>query len=256
MSIPVTSRVERYVPLDDIAVRNEGGERIIDAYAATFGVRQEIKDGEGHYMEEIAATAFDRTIAQRSNRLQVLYNHGKTIYGTPSERFSMPYGVPLEVRPDGRGLFTSTKVSNTPLGDEVLELVQSGAVRGQSFAGAWVSTEAGQGERGGLPVKIRTEIAMREFGVTPFPAYVDASIIGVRNEAAEMLATLSTEEIVEHLLSLPSEQRSQLLEALTAPADPGTGDDDPADPRTEVGPTRTRGIRDRMLRELALGGIK
>lgn len=252
----ITHRVERYVPLDDISVRTEGGDRIIDAYAATFGDRQEIRDAEGHYLEEIDPAAFDRTLAQRGDRLQVLYNHGKTIYGTPSERFSMPYGTPLEVRPDGRGLFTSTRVANTPLGDEVLELVNTGAVRGQSFAGGFLSTRPVQGERGGLPVKVRTEIALREYGLTPFPAYQSAQVVGVRAEAMHLLAEMDTETLVAHLCELPVERRDALLDALSAAADPGTSDpDDAADPGTDVTPQLTAGQRAARIRELTLQGV-
>lgn len=219
----LSTRVERYMPLDDIQVRSEGGERIIDAYAAVFNARQEIRDQEGHYLEVIDPGAFSRTIEQRSGRFQVMFNHGKTMHGTPSERFSMPYGVPVEVRADQTGLFTSTKVAKTPLGDEVLELVESGAVRGQSFSGSFLATSRQQARtRGDLPVYTRTEISMREYGVTPFPAYEDARVVGVRSEAAELLDSLSTDELAEFLRSLTEPARADLVAVLSDLADTST----------------------------------
>lgn len=252
----MTLTAERYIPLDDIAVRSEGGQRIIDAYAAAFGVRQEIRDREGHYLEELSGTSFDRTIAQRSGRFQVIFNHGKTLYGTPAERFSMPYGTALDVKADQRGVFTSTQVANTPLGDEILELVESGAIKGQSFSGEWKTTRPGSAERGGLPVKIRTEVMMREYGLTPFPHYSAAAVVGVRAELAEM----PTEDLVEHLLGLPEGERSDLLTALTAAAAAATGtgtgtDEAPGPPDAPVAPAN-RGVLLAQLRQLDLECIR
>ena len=110
---------QRYAPINDLSTRSEAGARYIDAYAAVFRTEQEIRDREGHYMERIADGAFDRTLSQRGTNFQVLFNHGRTIHGDSSERYSMPYGVPAEVRTDARGVWTSTKVMDTPLGDEV-----------------------------------------------------------------------------------------------------------------------------------------
>ena len=107
--------VERFAPLSDCATRTENGERYIDALAAVFDTPQEIRDRDGHYMEVIDPAAFNRTIEQRgANGFQVMFNHGKTMYGTPSERYSMPYGVPVDVRPDARGLVTTTRMLSTP----------------------------------------------------------------------------------------------------------------------------------------------
>lgn len=173
----------RYAPLDDLQVRSSSTGRVLEAYAATFGRDQEIRDRDGHYMERIAPSAFDRTIGQRGTNFQVLFNHGRTIHGDSSERYSMPIGVPIEVRPDGRGLFTRTEIANTELGDEVIELANAGALRGMSFSGQFRSTRAaGKSSENGLPVKERTEIAMIEYGPTPFPAYSDAAIVAVRSE--------------------------------------------------------------------------
>lgn len=176
---------QRYAPIDDLATRSEGGARFIDAYAAVFSREQEIRDREGHYMERIAPTAFDRTLSQRGSNFQVLFNHGRTIHGDSSERYSMPYGVPAEVRADARGVWTSTKIMDTPLGDEVHTLARDGALRGMSFSGQFKSTRAaGKHADSGLNVKERTEIAMTEYGATPFPAYGEAQIVAVRAEFA------------------------------------------------------------------------
>jgi HK97 family phage prohead protease len=159
-----------------------------------FGQEVPISDGDGKYMEKIAPTAFKRTIDNKGTRFSVLYNHGMTIYGTPSDAGSMPIGVPLEVRADSRGLLTVTRYNNTPLGEATLEAIKSGSIQAQSFAGRFIQSDKLK-PRGGfranslgvLPVVTRQEIDMREYGPTPFPAYSDAVITGVRAESDALL---------------------------------------------------------------------
>lgn len=239
-------RIDRYLPLDDLVTRSEGGERIIDAYAAVFDQPQEIRDRQGHYIETIAPTAFDRTIAQRAGKFQVIFNHGKDLYGNPAERFTMPYGVPLSVKADGKGLLTSTQISRTPLGDEIYQLAQDGAITGQSFSGATVETDKQPAiQRGGLPRWTRLEIAVSEYGLTPFPTYMGAEVLAVRAN----LHTLDIEDLIAYLADLPAEERAQVERSL-APADPGTGTVDPADPGTEDTSSRRSAIRRADLRSV------
>lgn len=216
--------LERYAPLEDITIRSGGDGRTVEAYAAVFGTKQEIRDWEGHYFEELDRASFDRTIVQRAGKFQSLFNHGRTSSGTPSDRFSLPLGRVEEVRSDDRGLYTVTRYSNTPLADEVLELIKDGTVTGFSWSGKPVATERSR-PRGSLPVFKRTEIALKEFGPTPFPSYQDAKVQAVRAEAPEMLALLEPEELAAYLRGLPDVDRAVLLDALNEPAaDTGTGD--------------------------------
>lgn len=212
---------ERYAPLDDLEVRSTATGRQLHAYAAVFGRDQEIRDREGHYFERIAPTAFDRTIGQRGTNFQVLFNHGRTIHGDSSERYSMPIGVPAEVRADGRGLWTVTEIATTPLGDEVLALADSGALRGMSFSGQFRATRAAGKGDGGLPVKERTEVAMVEYGPTPFPAYADAAIVAVRSEFTSM-----TDDELAQILGEDDAMRARLADLL-ASLTPVTGHGEP-----------------------------
>lgn len=221
---------QRYAPLDDMQVRSTATGRRLEAYAAVFNRDQEIRDRDGHYMERLAPTAFDRTIGQRGTNFQVLFNHGRTIHGDSSDRYSMPIGVPVEVRADGRGLFTATEVANTELGDEVVELANSGALRGMSFSGKFLASRSAGKHESGLPIKERTEIAMIEYGPTPFPAYSDAAIVAVRSE----FRSLSDDEIV-HLLADDDALRARLGDLLAsvlaaAPGDSASESAAPPDP--------------------------
>jgi HK97 family phage prohead protease len=125
----------RSFPLEDIKIRAGGDGRTVEAYAAVFGQEVPISDADGRYLERIDPAAFNKTLADKGTRFSVLYNHGMTIYGTPSDSGSMPIGTPLEVRADCRGLLTVTRYNNTPLGDATLEAIKSDSLRAQSFAG-------------------------------------------------------------------------------------------------------------------------
>lgn len=199
----------RSFPLEDIAVVPDGDGRTVEAYAAIFDTPAEIRDMDGHYMEVIGRTAFDKTIAERGLRLPVFYNHGRTLHGASSERGSVPIGTPLEIRSDGRGLYTKTRYHKTPLADEILEAIREGSIRGQSFSGRFLQSNPARvprARRGGeLPTVTRTEIALTEYGPTPIPAYEGAEILGVRS-------------LAHRLGALSEDERAELIAALTAPA--------------------------------------
>jgi HK97 family phage prohead protease len=198
---PAASRAEpvyfRTYELEDIhIVRTAQGDstgRLVEAYATAFNAPAEIMDFEGHYIEEIDPAAFNKVLADigRSRagfgKVKVMYNHGMTIHGTPSERGSMPIATPVDIRPEARGLLTLARYSDTPFADEVLENIRNGSITAQSFTGRIVRSDP-QLRRGGkhyprdgqLPRVRRMELGLKEFGPTPFEAYSGAEILGVR----------------------------------------------------------------------------
>lgn len=197
---------ERTFTLDDIYVRSDGDGRTVVAYMAMFDTPAEIHDQDGHYIETISRGAFDKTIANRVGQIGVFYNHGKTLYGTPSERFSMPLGVPLEITPDSKGVLTVSRYNKNPLADEVIEGIRNGDIAGQSFSGAFVKSQRSRGRGGELDHIVRSEVRLREYGPTPMPAYKEAAIMGVRaEELATALRTLSADERAELFTLLGSD---------------------------------------------------
>lgn len=215
MDIDPAGFCERTFLLEDIFIRSGGDGRTVSAYAAVFNTPAEVQDQDGHYHETIAPGAFDKTIRENQGRIGVFYNHGKTLYGTPSERGSLPLGTPEEIRADERGLFTVTRYNRTPLADEVLEAIRNGDIRGQSFSGRFMPgrSQRTRGGNGELDTIVRSEIALREYGPTPMPAYKEAAILGVRMEhLAETLHGLSDDQRTE-LFALLGTPRAEQLEA-------------------------------------------
>jgi HK97 family phage prohead protease len=210
-----TRPVERAFMLDDLHVRSDGGGRTVEAYAAVFNTRTEVIDQDGHYDEELTPTSFDRTINARGpSGFGVLFNHGRTIDGSPNPLATLPIGVPLEVRADGRGVYTATRYLDNPLADQVLDAIKSGAIRAQSFSGRFTKSTRARAARGNRPVITRQEVDMREYGPAVFAAYPTAAILGTR---AEMF--------VRSLLAVPPQDRLQWLQQFegltTLDTDPG-----------------------------------
>jgi HK97 family phage prohead protease len=214
----------RAVALDDIRIRSGGTGRTVEAYAAIFDEPAEIMDQDGHYYEVNHAAAFNRSIQHHSGRFPVIYNHGMTVAGTPSDRGSVPIGVSTEVRADKRGVLTVSEYGNSELADEVLEAIRMGAVKAQSYGGRFLRSDPRVprgGFRAAMDGKLRTvtrlEVKMREFGPTPFPAFAGAAITGIR-----------AQQVLSALLTAPAERRAALLNQLDHLATP-LDEVDPAD---------------------------
>jgi phage head maturation protease len=217
----------RAVALDDIRIRTGGTGRTVEAYAAVFDEPAEIVDQDGHYYEVNHRDAFTRSIERHQGVFPVVYNHGMTLAGTPSERGSVPIGVSKEVRVDKRGVFTVSEYGTGELADEVLEQIRMGSIKAQSYGGRFLTSNPlrspARGYRRGADGKLTTVqrliVAMREFGPTPFAAFVSAAITGVR--AQQMLGAL---------LTAPADRRMAFLDQLATPLDEA----DPAEPAIDT----------------------
>lgn len=227
------SRAEfmRLYALEDIHILRsaDGGDgRTVEAYAAVFEEPAEIQDHEGHYIEVIDRSAFNRAIDHASRArggfpgsVKVLWNHGRDLAGKTSDRFSMPIGVPVEIRAEARGLLTRTRYSDTPLADEVLENIRAGSITSQSFTGA-IMRSTPQLRRGDkyrlrgedLTTVRRTELGLREYGPVLWPAYSGAEIVGVRMSTPGSHA-LDPDEHEEHDPGTPSDEGPATGDPLT-----------------------------------------
>jgi phage head maturation protease len=207
-SMTVPTPYTRSFALEDISIRAGGDGRTVDAYMAVFNTPAEINDQDGHYSEIIDPACFNRAISDaaptggRTNwKVGVFYNHGMTIFHTPSERHSEPIGVTLDMRPDSKGVLTTTRYHRNA--ENIIEGIREGSITSYSFSGAFRRSDPmpSQSSRfrpdraGNLPTVRRMESTLREYGPTPFPAYAGAEIVGVRAEqAALMLGNLTPGE--------------------------------------------------------------
>jgi len=223
----------RSFPLQDATVA-PGDGRTVTAFTAVFDVETEVRDQHGHYREVNDRAAFNKTVADNGTRFGVFYNHAKTVHGTPSDLFSLPIGVPVEaprvdtLTVDGRsvtGLLTVTRYDKTDLGDQILEGIRSGSIRGYSYSGRFVRSDPGKPPRGGWRAKSdgslqlvrRSEIAMAEYGPTPLPVFDDAAVIGLRS-------------LVDQMSYLSDADRAAIAEILTRSThldEPDDGSDTP-----------------------------
>lgn len=186
--------VTRAVALDDIHVRAGGTGRDVVAYAAVWMSPAEVVDSEGHYREQNAPDAMNKSIAQRAGRIYSVYNHAKTLAGTPSELHSVPLGKPLEIRADKTGLLTVTRYNTDPESERILEAIKSGSLTGMSYTGVFLRSSPelrpferyGPDRAGDLTMVTRLETALIEYGPTPNPTFADAAIIGVRNRRTQV----------------------------------------------------------------------
>lgn len=192
----------RAYPLTDIRIlsRAQGLEyadgRTVEALVAVFDTGAEVMDHQGHYVETIGRTAFDRAIdharpqGSRSGwKVGVFYNHGMNLHGGASDRGSIPLGSPVNIQADAAGLLTVTRYNQTPLAEEILETIRSGDITGHSFTGRIIKSDPPRPPRGGfrpnakgdLLTVHRIEMGLREYGPTPFPAYTDTAVLSVRS---------------------------------------------------------------------------
>jgi HK97 family phage prohead protease len=247
-------------PLDDVHVRSGGSGRTVDAYLAVFDTPTEVSDQDGRYREQLHRASFNKTLADNALRFPVIYNHAMTLHGTPSDRFSVPVGRPVEITPDGRGVRVVDEYHRTELADEVLEAIRDGSVRAYSFSGRFVRSDPRTPRMGFRPAAdgslravTRLEVALREYGPTPLPAYADAAVLGVRGQ------------LLGALLAAPAEERLSLLQQLThsgpgstsTPAAGGAGDDGAAEQaeRAAARHFSRHDLRDRIRRARITRGI-
>jgi phage head maturation protease len=200
--IPWPNTITRAFAIDDAGVRpgrvscdtcgRDATGRMVDSYAAVFGVETEIIDERGRYMEELDAAAFNRTIdlISRSKAglrgIGVFYHHGKTLYDTPSEMGSVPLGHDAAIRADGRGLLASTHYSTNDFAERILQGIKDGDINGNSFTGRIIRSDPDRlprARRGApLPKVRRLEMGLSEHGPTPLPFYEDAVPVAIRSQ--------------------------------------------------------------------------
>ena len=153
----------------DLEIRGDG--RTVCGIACPFDAPTDL----GRYVETIARTAFDRTIAERGpQRVKFLAQHNDR---------ALPIGRATVLRPDTAGLYAELRVSKTSHGDEVLELIKDGALDGLSIGFDPVpATDRWSADRSSV---VRHEVRLAEISAVTVPAYELARVTALRSLTPE-----------------------------------------------------------------------
>jgi HK97 family phage prohead protease len=162
----------------EFEIRSQGDEGgpILAGTLVKFNEWNEIRSArEGHFMETVEPTAFDKTISERGDRLQVLFDHGDD----PSIG-RKPLGRVRSLTPQDGGLSYEVELLDADYVRGLLPGLEAG-LYGMSFNFRAVRTKETNWPKrsahnpAGLPEKVLQEVEMREFGPTPFPVYKGTS---------------------------------------------------------------------------------
>lgn len=156
------------------------GKRIIEGFASAFGN----VDSHG---DVVTRGAFAKTIKERGDRIKVLRGHDD----------EKPIGLPIEMKEDEFGLFSVSKISETPLGDESLVLAKDGIF---DLSIGYVPIKVDfmrmadfddESEVAGEDViRLLKEIKLYEYSLVAFPSNEMARITSVKGRSVDDLASL------------------------------------------------------------------
>ena len=169
----------------------DGDGLTIAGYIARFNEPTAISDFLGDYTEEVAPTAFNRTLAERGPaKVKMQFDHGHSVFG------SLPIGVWNSIRADKRGLWGEGRIHDTWHTIPIRAAIESGALDGMSFrfkvvSDQWRKAKDGSGQ---LDHRTLTEVALFEAGPVVHPAY-DSTTVALRGKAYDLFRSSYVPEI-------------------------------------------------------------
>jgi HK97 family phage prohead protease len=160
-----------------IELRADCDGRTVFGLAVPYGSSADIPGGPygETFRETFRAGAFAKSIAERGPaKTKLLAQHGRGGH--------LPVGRATALREDPSGLIIEGRISETPTGDEVLQLIRDGVL--DSFSvGFDPIVDSWSADRTSVE---RVEARLREVSLTPFPAYADALVGGVRDSGRSL----------------------------------------------------------------------
>lgn len=163
--------INRIYDVELRAVENESRE--VEGYAVVFNQSTDL----GWFTEEIDRDAFANT--DMSN-VYLLFNHDENnvLAGTSNGS--------LKMRIDERGLFQTSQIVDTSIGEDTLKLVKNGLINKQSFAFTIAKDGEEWTERNGKEHRIIRRIErLFDFSLVTYPAYPTTNVRSVTDELAE-----------------------------------------------------------------------
>lgn len=155
----------------------------ISGYIARFGEQATISDYLGEYVEQIRPGAFARTLVEvGAANVKMQFEHGRDPqYG------ALGIGVWTSLREDRFGLFGEGRLHDSYQTIPLRVAIDSGSLDGMSFRFRAIGEEWVEGDRGGLPERILTEVRLYEGGPVTNPAYTGTSV-SVRSAVFNLLS--------------------------------------------------------------------
>lgn len=156
--------------VSELPVLSEG--RHIQGYAIVWGVESRVLcDWDGEFIEVIERGAVDDELLQRSD-VKALYNHMRDYL---LARCTNGEGT-LQLTIDERGLRYDFDAPETTWGNDVLELVKRGDLRGSSFAFTADDVAYSQRPDGTRIRRVRKLSGLYDVSVVADPAYTQTSV--------------------------------------------------------------------------------
>lgn len=165
----------RYIPMDRMEAREDGGDLYIEGYFAVFNSVYELWPGA---TESIAPGAFDDSV---SDDVRALYNHntdlvlGRTSAGT------------MEIKQDSRGLWGRIRINRDDSDAmNAYARIQRGDITGCSFGFDIADQETEYREDGTVHWTIKRVSPLYEISPCTFPAYQDTTVSARKHDLEEV----------------------------------------------------------------------
>lgn len=155
----------------EVPVAGEG--RTISGYAIVFGVESRVLwDWDGEFVEIIERGAVDETLINSSD-IKALFNHDKSYLLARSVNGEGTLGLSL----DDHGLRFEFEAPETTAGNDVLELVRRGDLRGCSFAFTAAAEDIEYSKNGEERLRrVKRINGLYDVSVVVDPAYTQTSV--------------------------------------------------------------------------------
>lgn len=191
---PSDNLVRAYIGPDAAQIRSADtdGPDLLHGHFAVFDEWTTINSRyEGHFLERLVPGAFTRTLAERADRIKVLYDHGRD----PSVG-NKPLGTPTRLAEDERGVAYEVALFDASYVNDLKPAMRARAL-GSSFrfsvadgGDTWDQPmRATEWNPDRLPERTITDADVFEFGPVTFPAYAGATA-GMRSVTDDVFSDL------------------------------------------------------------------
>jgi len=165
-------------------IKVDAEKRTFEGYASTWDIDLE--------NDQILPGAFKKSIDERLpyNKIKILYNHQDAI------------GVPIEMGEDEKGLYVKGKISNTTLGNDVINLMADNVISEMSIGFDIISDR--EPENG---IRKISEVKLWEVSPVIFGANPHTSIFNVQKRFADMVEIVKHEQKEGRVLSAVNKRK-------------------------------------------------